>query len=572
MSVVRRMLSGNEAIAQGAYEAGVALGCGYPGTPSTEILEALFEHRDVYCEWSVNEKVAYEVGLGAALAGGRALVTMKHVGVNVAADPLFTSSYTGVNAGLVCITADDPAMHSSQNEQDNRNYAIAAKIPMFEPSDPAEARDFAAAAFAFSEEFDTPVFLRTTTRLSHSKGVVEVDEDAPPPQRHATGFAKDSAKYVMIPGNARGRRVVLERRLQAMAAAAETHPANRVDPGPSGPGSIGIITSGVPYSYVKEVLPDVAVLKLGLVHPLPRRLIEEFAAAHEEVYVVEELDPVIETQLKSWGIACHGKDRFPSIGEFSVEVVRAGLRLPASPTPTSAVAVPPRPPGLCTGCPHGHVYDALREHGMLVSGDIGCYSLGTLPPYSAMDTLLDMGASITMAHGMDAVLPPGPDRPRIAAVIGDSTFAHSGLTGLLNACWNKRDGLYIVLDNGTTAMTGSQPNPMSGERIGREDAWHVRYDYLAKAFGIPDENVMTVDANKKKDVTAAIDALIDKPGVRLLAVIGMCIIEAKELRKVGKYDEKRAERKVLPLTVLSHPATHGAAAPGLPREEVGVDA
>lgn len=565
--MARRMMSGNEAIALGAYEAGVAVGCGYPGTPSTEILEALFEHKDVYCEWSVNEKVAYEVGLGAALAGGRALVTMKHVGVNVAADPLFTSSYTGVNAGLVCVTADDPAMHSSQNEQDNRNYAIAAKMPCFEPSDPAEARDFTRAAFAFSEQFDTPVFLRTTTRLSHSRGVVEIDDDASTPERHALGFTHNSGKYVMIPGHARGRRVELERRLEAMSEAAQTHPVNRVEPGRGEDATIGVITSGVPYTYVREVLPDVAVLKLGLVHPLPRRLIEDFAAAHETLYVVEELDPVIETQLKSWGIACHGKDRFPAIGEFSVEIIRAGFGLSAAETTeASQVVVPPRPPGLCTGCPHGHVYDALRDHGMLVSGDIGCYSLGTLPPYSAMDTLLDMGASITMAHGMDVALADAPERPRIAAVIGDSTFAHSGLTGLLNACWNKRDGLYIVLDNGTTAMTGSQPNPMSGERIGREDAWHVRYDHLAKAFGIPDENFITVDANKKKDVTAAIDTLLDKQGVRLLAVIGMCIIEAKELRKVGKYDEKRAARKVLPLAVISHPATHGQP------QEVGADA
>lgn len=543
--MTRQLLSGNEAIARGAWEAGVAVGCGYPGTPSTEILEALFGYRDVYTEWSVNEKVALEVGLGAALAGGRALVTMKHVGVNVAADPLFTSVYTGVNAGLVVITADDPSMHSSQNEQDNRNYAIAAKMPMFEPSDGAEALAYTKLAFELSEDFDVPVFLRTTTRLSHSRFVVEVDEDLTAPPRHPVGFHQDSAKFVMIPSNAKGRRGVVEQRMADLRVAVETHPANRVEPGPTGPGSVGVITSGVAYSYVKEVLPEAAVLKLGIVHPLPRRLIEDFAARYETLYVVEELDPVIETQIRSWGIACRGKDVFPAIGEFSVEVLRSALGMPAAHLPLQPqVAVPPRPPELCTGCPHGHVYDELRRRHLVVSGDIGCYSLGTLPPYSAMDTLVDMGASITMAHGMDAVLHDVPDRPRLAAVIGDSTFAHSGITGLLNACWNKRDGLFIVLDNGTTAMTGAQPNPMSGERIGRESTVSVDYGLLARAFGIPDDHFRAVDAHDKAAVTSAIDDLMDATGVRLLAIIGLCVIEAKELRKVGKFDEKKAWRRL----------------------------
>lgn len=571
----RQLLSGNEAIALGAWEAGVAVGCGYPGTPSTEILEALFDYPDLYCEWSVNEKVALEVGLGAALAGGRALVTMKHVGVNVAADPLFTAAYTGVDAGLVIVTADDPAMHSSQNEQDNRNYAIAAKIPMFEPADAAEAAEFTKAAFEMSEEFDTPVFLRTTTRLSHSKSVVEVAERATVQRpRHRRGFTKNPSKYVMIPGNARGRRIVLEDRLRALDEAVETHPANRIEslPGPDrgpdrgdpdrGGPRIGVITSGVPYRYVREVVEHspggpiaVDILKLGIVHPLPRRLITEFARRHDTIYVVEELDPVIETQIRSWdlpGVEIVGKAAFPGIGEFSPEIVRAGFGLAPVPagTPT-ALAVPPRPPVLCTGCPHGHVYAALRDKGMIVSGDIGCYSLGTLPPYSAMDTLVDMGASITMAHGMDAVLEREPDRPKIAAVIGDSTFAHSGLTGLLNACWNKRDGLYIVLDNGTTAMTGTQPNPLSGQRMGREDAWALSYPHLAQAFGIPAENFAQVDANDRRAVTAAIDDLVDRDGVRLLAVVGMCVIEAKELRKIGTYDDKVAARQVVHLPLPS---------------------
>ena len=550
------LLSGNEAIALGAYEAGVALGCGYPGTPSTEIIETLAQRPDVYTEWSVNEKVALEVGLGAALAGGRALVTMKHVGLNVAADPLFTSSYTGVNAGLVVVTADDPAMHSSQNEQDSRNYALAAKLPMFEPADAAQAREFTRAAFELSEAYDTPVLLRSATRLSHSTGVVEVDEDAPAPQRHALGFNAQPSKYVMIPGNARRRRLDIAARWQRLTDAVETHPANSVE---HAPGEVGVITSGVAYQYVKEVMPQAGVCRLGIVHPLPRRLITEFARQYRTVYVVEELDPVIETQVRAWGIDCHGKDVFPSIGEFSPGTLRTALGLPQpEPIGEPAVEVPPRFPALCVGCPHAHVYNALRERGMIVAGDIGCYSLGVMPPYSAMDTLLDMGASVTMAHGMDAVLSNDPSapgqtgKPQIAAVIGDSTFAHSGLTGLLNACWNKRDGLYIVLDNGTTAMTGGQPNPLSGERLGREDAMHLDYGYLARAFGIPDENFAAVDANSRKAVTAAIDDLAPRSGVRLLAVIGMCIIEVKDLKKIDKYVDKRDARRLEITEVKEH--------------------
>jgi indolepyruvate ferredoxin oxidoreductase alpha subunit len=555
----KKLLSGNEAIALGAWEAGVAVGCGYPGTPSTEILEALFRFRDVYTEWSVNEKVALEVGLGASIAGGRALVSMKHVGVNVAADPLFTAAYTGVNAGLVLVTADDPSMHSSQNEQDNRNYALAAKVPMFEPADAAEAREHTRAAFAFSELHDTPVLLRTTTRLSHSKGVVhDVDLDVVP-ERHPVGVDRNPGKYVMIPGNARRRRVEVEARLARLREAVETHPANRVERRSS---AVGVITSGVPYQYVRDVLPDASVLKLGIVHPLPRRMIEEFAASVDVLYVVEELDPIIETQVRAWGIACHGKDVFPTIGEFSPEVLRSSLGLAAASGAASSgagasareIQVPARIPQLCAGCPHGHVFDVLAQRGMVVSGDIGCYTLGVLPPYNVMDTCVDMGASITMAHGMDAVLAGTPDRPRIAAVIGDSTFAHSGITGLLNACWNGREGLYIVLDNGTTAMTGTQPNPLSGERMGRENAQVVSYEYLAKAFGIPDENFAAVDGTDPHAIREAVDDMLEREGIRLLVVIGLCIIEAKDLRKVGKLEEKKAWR-----TLELHPLTQDGA-------------
>ncbi len=548
-----RLLSGNEAVALGAWEAGVAVGCGYPGTPSTEILEALARRPEVYTEWSVNEKVALEVGVGAALAGGRALVTMKHVGVNVAADPLFTAAYTGVRAGLVVITADDPDMHSSQNEQDNRNYAIAAKVPMLEPSDSQEAREFTRLAFELSEAHDTPVFLRLTTRLSHSKSLVDPFPDGAPVRTPAPvepGFVADPRKYVMIPGHARLRRRALADRWAALEALAETHPANRVERPDAARAPIGVVTSGIPWTYVKEVAPDVPVLKLGLVHPLPRHLVEQFAASVDRLYVVEELDPLIETQLKAWGIRCTGKDAFPSIGEFTPAIVAAGLGLAAGAEGLQpAIEVPVRRPGLCPGCPHDHVFNELRRHGMIVSGDIGCYSLGVLPPYNAMDTLLDMGASLTMAQGMDVVAPP-EQKGRIAAVIGDSTFAHSGITGLLNAVWNGRDGLYIVLDNGTTAMTGMQPNPMSGERMGRADAPSVDYELLARAFHIPEANVGMVDAYDTGAISAAIDELAPRPGVRLLVVMGLCLIEGQKLKKLDKLTGKKDLRREL---IALHP-------------------
>ena len=557
VETVRKMLSGNEAIALGAWEAGVAVGCGYPGTPSTEILEALIHYPDLYTEWSVNEKVALEVGLGACIAGGRALVTMKHVGVNVAADPLFTAAYTGVNAGLVVVTADDPSMHSSQNEQDNRHYAIAAKLPMFEPSTPADARQFTRWAFELSEGHDTPCFVRTTTRLSHSKGVVDDIDLTIKPAKHPVGVDQNPAKYVMIPGHARGRRLAVEARMGELARVVETHPANILERR----GSVGVITSGVPYSYVREVLPDASVLKLGIVNPLPEQLIRDFAASVETLYVVEELDPIIETQVRAWGITCHGKDTFPTIGEFSPEVLRAslGLSVPAS-VPDGHIEVPPRLPGLCTGCPHGHVFDVLRERGLYVSGDIGCYSLGVLPPYRIMDTLVDMGASFTMAHGMDIVLAQAgqshTERAHVSAVIGDSTFAHSGITGLLNAIWNKRDGLFVVLDNGTTAMTGAQENPMSGERMGHENSTHVDYTLLCRALGMPEENVAVVDGNNKALIAQTIDELAAKPGVKLLAAVGLCIMEAKDLSKSGKLEEKKAWR-ALELSAVCKGADRG---------------
>ncbi len=543
MSTKKLLLSGNEAVAQGAWEAGVHVGCGYPGTPSTEILESLSRYSEVKCEWSVNEKVALEVAIGASFAGARSMVTMKHVGVNVAADPLFTASYTGVEGGLVVVTADEPNMYSSQNEQDNRHFAIAAKLPMFEPSDSSEALAFTRYAFEMSENFDTPVFLRTVTRLSHSKSPVTTGDRI---DRPIKGFTSKPAKHVMIPANARVRRQDVEHRMLKLSAAAETHPANRIE---KGCGKIGVITSGISYTYVKEVLPDADILKLGLVYPLPRRMIEDFAKSVKTLYVIEELDPFIETQIKSWGLSVIGKEIFPATGEFSPDILRKSLNIESASlskrSQISFLEVPERRPRLCPGCPHGHVFSVLKEKGLIVAGDIGCYTLGTLPPYEVIDTCLDMGASITMAQGIGLVNAENNSSVKVAAVIGDSTFAHSGITGLLNACWNKRDGLFVVLDNGTTAMTGMQPNPASGERLGREDAPKLDYCYLSKAFNIPADNFAVVDAYNKSAITETLDTMIEKSGVRLLVIMGLCVIEMQKLKKLGKLEQKKTVRRNL---------------------------
>ncbi len=529
------LMSGNEAIARGAYEAGVTFCAGYPGTPATEIVEYMSTYESAVCEWSVNEKVAVEVGLGVALAGGRALVAMKHVGVNVASDPLFTAAYTGVKGGLVIVTADDPAMHSSQNEQDNRHFARAMHLPMLEPSDSEEARRFTRIAFAISEAHDTPVFIRSTTRLSHSKSVVF---PAAPAVHVPSGFERCPEKYVMIPSHARRRREVLADRMGRLSEAADVSELNRVE---AGGGGIGVITTGVSYTYVKEAAPDVAVLKLAWVHPLPTALIRRFARSVETLYVVEELDPFVELQVKAMGIDCIGKAVFPGLGELSPQLVRQGLRGGLPSAGTAAPDLPPRLPRLCPGCPHGNVFSALREMGLVVTGDIGCYTLGTLPPYEAIDTCVDMGGSLTMAQGIGVVEGPRSGR-KVAAVIGDSTFAHAGIPGLLNACWNRRDGLFVVLDNGTTAMTGMQPNPLSGETLDRKEAPALDYAHLARAVGIPGENFGVVDAYDKTAVREALAALALKSGVRLLVVQGLCVIETRRLKKRGKLESRLESR------------------------------
>ena len=479
MNQKRVVLSGNEAIARGAFESGVKVASAYPGTPSTEILENMAQYREMHAEWAPNEKVALETAMGASFGGVRALVVMKHVGVNVAADPLFTLSYTGLRGGLVLVTADDPEMHSSQNEQDNRNYAKFAKVPMLEPSDSQEAKDFTLAAFEISERFDTPVMLRTTTRVSHSKSIVVLEEPKAPPVRPE--IVKDPVKFVMLPANARKRHPVVEKRMKDLASFAETFPGNRIEWGDK---KVGIITGGISYQYAKEVYPGASYLKLGLVHPLPAGLIRSFAKEVETLFVVEELDPFFEDQIRAMGIAVRGKEAFPLCGELNPALAEKGLKgsEPARPHET-VQGLPPRPPIMCPGCPHRGVFSILSKLKLFVTGDIGCYTLGFLPPLSAIDTCVCMGASIGHALGLDKAL--GPEAlGKVVAVIGDSTFLHSGITSLLNVVYNRGAVTLIILDNRTTAMTGRQDHPGTGFTLQGEETPSVDLVKLVKALGV----------------------------------------------------------------------------------------
>lgn len=485
---MKRLLIGNEAIARGAYEAGASVATAYPGTPSTEIVSHLARYEDIYAEWAPNEKVALEVGIGASIGGARTLVAMKHVGINVAADPLYTVAYTGVNGGLVIVSADDPGMHSSQNEQDNRGYGKFAKLPVIEPSDSQEAKDYTALAFELSEQFDTPVMLRVTTRLSHSQTLVEEGERG---ELVLKEYKKNAPKYVMLPGYARGRHVEVEKRMAALSDYAETTPLNRIEWGDK---KLGIITSGVAYQYVREALPDVSVLKLGLVNPLPKNLITSFAQQVERLVVVEELEPVIEQQLKAWGIAAEGKEIFTLLGEYSPEMIAQRLAGEALP-PVSGLTsqIPPRPPLLCPGCPHRGVFHVLRKRRVTVMGDIGCYTLGALSPLEAMDACVCMGASIGMAMGMEKAR--GEEfASKMVGVIGDSTFVHSGITPLIDIVYNQGTSTILILDNDTTAMTGHQDHPATGVTIKKSPTNKLDIEALVRAVGI--KNVRVVDPLK----------------------------------------------------------------------------
>ncbi len=517
MQQMKALMSGNEAIARGACEDGVMFASAYPGTPSTEIMEAFAKYDGVYAEWSPNEKVALEVGIGAALGGARAMVVMKHVGVNVAADPLFTVSYTGTEGGLVIISADDPSMHSSQNEQDNRNYARAAKIPMLEPADSAEAKEFIKIAFKISGEFDTPVFLRTTTRVSHSKSIVNLED--PTPAEETRGIRPNPSKYVMVPAKARERRVEVEKKMERLRTFAETFPENRMEINDT---SVGVITAGMPYNYTKDVFPGYSYLKLGMVYPLPEDLIREFASKVEKIYVVEELDPFIEEQVRAMGIEVTGKEAFPYTGEFDPGVVEAGI------TGKEAVTVnlpdrflPQRPPNLCPGCPHRGLFYVLGKMKVFVTGDIGCYTLSFMKPLEGLDSCICMGASVGMAHGMDKAL---PEQGKVVGVIGDSTFIHSGITPLLNMAYNKSNAVIVICDNRTTAMTGMQEHPGTGITLQREATKTLDLFELGKVLGI--DNVRIVNPFDMKETRQAIKEELSTNGPSLVIARAPCALLA----------------------------------------------
>lgn len=484
---MRKLLLGNEAVARGAYEAGVGVACAYPGTPSTEITENLAKYNEVYCEWSPNEKVALEVAIGASIGGARSICSMKHVGLNVAADPLFTSSYTGVNGGLVVLVADDPGMHSSQNEQDSRHYALASKVPMLEPSDSQECKDFVKKAFEISEKFDTPVIVRLTTRVAHSQSLVEINDKE---NYVLKDYVKNIAKYVMMPGMAIKRHTVVEMRTKKLSDYSNCEEINKIEWADK---DIGVITSGIEYEYAKEAIPNASFLKIGMVNPLPDSIIRNFASKVKKLYVIEGLDPYIEQYVKSLGIEVTGKELFPVEGELSVAMIKEkilGIKLNTENEKDLGKDAPGRPPVLCPGCPHRAVFTVFKKLKLTVTGDIGCYTLGALAPNEAMDTCVCMGASIGVSHGLEKAR--GAEMARhTVAVLGDSTFVHSGITGLTNIVYNKGTSTVVILDNSITAMTGHQQNPTTGYTIRNEETRKVDLVMLAKAIGV--QRIRTCD-------------------------------------------------------------------------------
>ena len=480
----KQLMLGNKAIARGLYEAEVCFISSYPGTPSTEVTEEAARYDEIYCEWAPNEKVAMEAAFGASLAGRRSFCAQKHVGLNVAADPLYTMSYTGVNAGMVVLVADDPGMHSSQNEQDSRYHAIASKVPMIEPADSEEALEFTKLAFDISEKFDTPVIIKMCTRVAHSQSVVETGERKVP-EFH---YEKNISKYVMMPGNAKKRHPFVEERTARLREYAETAPINKVFMGGTG---AGIITSSTSYQYVREVFGDsVSVLKLGMVNPLPVDLIRDFASKVDKLYVVEELDPIIENHVKSLGIEVSGKDKLPICDEFSQNLVAKAFGKEVAEGYSIEDEIPGRPPVMCAGCPHRGLFFTLKQNKCTVLGDIGCYTLGAVPPLSTIEMTLCMGASISALHGFNKVGGEETEKKTVA-VIGDSTFMHSGMTGLADIAYNQTNSTVIILDNSITGMTGHQQNPTTGYNIKGDPAGKIDLEALVKAMGI--ERVRVVD-------------------------------------------------------------------------------
>ena len=493
---MKKLMIGNQAVAAGLHDGGLGVVSSYPGTPSTEITEFLSQYDDIHSEWAPNEKVAAEVAFGASLAGARSACAMKHVGLNVAADPLFTLSYTGVNGGMVICVADDPAMHSSQNEQDSRHYAIASKVPMLEPSDSQEAYSFAKSAFELSEKFDTPVLLRMCTRIAHSQSIVELGEKE---DAVLKDYEKNPQKYIMMPGNAIKRHPFVEERTLKLQKFAEDCVYNKVEMNSD---EIGIITSGCSYLYVKEVLGDKAsILKIGMPHPLPVKTIKEFAAKVKKLYVIEELDPIIENHVRSLGIEVVGKDLFSILGEFSQATIGTALGLAAKESVSADSVIPARPPMMCAGCPHRGMYYVLAKNKITVLGDIGCYTLGAVPPLNALDSTLCMGASVSGLHGFNAARGAESEQKSVA-VIGDSTFMHSGMTGLVNVAYNATNSTVIILDNSITGMTGHQQNPTTGYNIKGDPAAKVDLEALCKALGI--NRVRVVDPYDLKACETAV--------------------------------------------------------------------
>ncbi|MBE5923962.1 MAG: indolepyruvate ferredoxin oxidoreductase subunit alpha [Lachnospiraceae bacterium] len=519
----KKVMLGNEAIARGAYEAGVKVSSAYPGTPSTEISENLVKYPEIYCEWAPNEKVAMEVAVGASISGVRSMASMKHVGFNVAADPMYTVSYIGATGGLVAVVADDPGMYSSQNEQDTRQICRAAQVPVLEPSDSQEAKDFMKLAFDLSEKYDTPMVLRTTTRLAHSQGLVVLEDRVVPEDKP---YERNIAKNVMMPGNAIKRHLVVEKRIKDMANDAATIKytsdgkeiaLNRMEINDT---KIGFITSGIPYTYVKEACPNASVLKLGLVHPLPKKLIEEFASKVETLYIFEELEPVIEEQVKAMGIKCIGKEAFTLQGEYSANMLRRVV-LKEDLKLNKPAEVPARPPLLCPGCPHRSVYTVLNKLKIHAAGDIGCYTLGAVAPLSVVDTTVCMGASISSLHGMEKA--KGKDYIKNwVAVIGDSTFMHTGVNSLINMVYNQSSGTVIILDNSTTGMTGHQDHAATGKTLMGEVVPAINIMGLCKSLGI--EHVQEVNAFDIKKLEEVIKEEVARDAVSVIITKSPCAL------------------------------------------------
>jgi indolepyruvate ferredoxin oxidoreductase alpha subunit len=525
-----RLLTGDEAVALGAYEAGAEVGASYPGTPATEILETFARFPDVYAEWSVNEKVAFEVAYGASLAGMRAFASMKHVGLNVASDSFISASYTGVNAGLVVITADDPSLYSSQNEQDNRHYARLAKVPLLEPADSQEAKDLVKLAFELSEKFDTPVLLRLTTRLAHSYSVVSLGERFKPERKK---YQKEPGKYLMLPANARERHKIVEERLARLKDFSQVFEGNRFFPGSN---EALIISSGVAFSHAREAFPEYSFLKLSMTYPLPEKLIKEVASQFKEVWVVEELDPILEEEIRALGVkVTRGKDSFPLCGELNPDILRKASGLPLRKHFKVDLSLPLRPPVLCPGCPHRAVFYVLKKMGLTVLGDIGCYTLGALPPLESMDTCLAMGAGVGMLGGF---LKAGKEK-KVCAVIGDSTFLHAGLPALLNLSYNNGQALVIILDNQATAMTGGQNHPGTGLTAQGKQTKKASLEELSKACGA--EKVFTVSAFSLKAISKAVEEALSLSGLSVLIVKGSCVLVSKPEGKSFYIDKERCD-------------------------------